>query len=188
MMPMSQIDMVVFKDGTPPGRATLEVCGKFERRQGDAPAPTKGQVFVVVRQGDFVAALHGPTKDDTRWELPLTLEPGQRLRLDQPVVVSGALVLPREDPAGLGIVSWVQEVPETKIQTSRQPAPPNPPADLSGTTVGDGHSGGLTSRDSVASSLAIHQAPAASGEPLSWRQQVEVVQVKQPGAPLDGGG
>jgi hypothetical protein len=62
MMPMSQIDMVVFKEATPPQASTLEVCGKFERRPGNAAAPTKGQVFVVVRQGDFIAALHGPTR------------------------------------------------------------------------------------------------------------------------------
>jgi hypothetical protein len=179
MMPMSQIDMVVFKEATPPQASTLEVCGKFERRPGNAPAPTKGQVFVVVRQGDFIAALHGPTKDDTRWELLLTLEPGQRLRLDQPVLVSGALVLQQEDPAGLQIVSWVQEVARTKIQTGRQPAPASPPVHLSGTTVGDGQSGGLTRQKSVASSLAILQAPATGGEPLSWHQQVEVVPVEQ---------
>jgi hypothetical protein len=64
------------------------------------------------------------------------------LRLDQPVLVSGALVLQQEDPAGLQIVSWVQEVARTKIQTGRQPAPANPPVHLSGTTVGDGQSGG----------------------------------------------
>jgi hypothetical protein len=178
MMPMSQIDMVVVKDGTPPGRATLEVCGKFERRPGNAPPPTKGEVFVVVRQGGFVQALQGPTKDDTRWELSRTLEPGQRLALDQPVLVSGALVLPQEDPPGLEIVTWVQEVAETEIQTSRTEAPANPPVHLPGRPVGDGQSGGLTTQASVASSLAIHQAPAASGEPLSWRQQVEVVPVE----------
>ena len=179
MMPMSQIDMVVFKDGTPPGRSTLEVCGKFERRlPGDAPSPTKGEVFVVVRQGGFVQALQGPTKDETRWELSHTLEPGQGLALDQPVLVSGALVLPQEDPPGLEIVSWVQEVAGTEIQTSRTPAPPNAPAHLLGTTVGGGQSGGLTTRESVASSLAIHQEPAAGGEPLSWRQQVERVPVR----------
>jgi hypothetical protein len=179
MMPMSQIDMVVFKQATSPQASTLEVCGKFERRRGNAPPPTKGEVFVVVRQGDFVQALQGPTKDETRWELSRTLEPGQGLALDQPVLVSGALVLPQEDPAaGLEIVSWVQEVAGTEIQTSRTPAPPNAPAHLLGTTVGDGQSGGLTTKASVASSLAIHQAPAAGGEPLSWRQQVERVPVR----------
>jgi hypothetical protein len=53
------------------------------------------------------------------------------------------------------------------------------PADPTGTLVGDGEAGGLTREKSVASSLAIHQAPAAGGEPLSWRQQVEVVPVEQ---------
>jgi hypothetical protein len=178
MMPMSQVDMVVFKEATPPERSTLEVCGVFARREGNAPAPAKGQVFVVVRQGDFVAALQGPTKDERRWELELELEPGQRLSTDQPVLVSGALVLPREDP-GLEIVSWVQEV--DGIQSSRQPVVAGAAVSLSGTPVGDGEGGGLTRSDSVASSLAILQAPAASGEPLSWRQQVEVVPVEQPG-------
>jgi hypothetical protein len=178
MMPMSQIDMVVFKQATSPQASTLEVCGKFERRRGNAPPPTKGEVFVVVRQGDFVQALQGPTKDETRWELSRTLEPGQRLTFDRPVLVSGALVLPQEDPPGLEIVTWVQEVAETEIKTSRTPAPPNAPAHLLGTTVGDGQSGGLTTKASVASSLAIHQAPAAGGEPLSWRQQVERVPVR----------
>jgi hypothetical protein len=179
MMPMSQVDMVVFKEATPPERSTLEVCGNFERRVGNAPAPAKGQVFVVVRQGGLVAALQGPTMNETRWELELELEPDQRLSTDQPVLVSGAIVLQREDPAGLDIVSWVQEV--ATIQTSRQPAAANAPVNLSGRPVGDGELGGLTRRESVASSLAILQAPAASGEPLSWRQQVEVVPVEQPG-------
>jgi hypothetical protein len=178
MMPMSQIDMVVFKQATPPQASTLEVCGKFERRPGNAPSPVKGLVFVVVRQGDFIAALQGPTKDETRWELTRTLEPGQGLALDQPVLVSGALVLPQEDPAGLAIVSWVQEVAGTQIQASRTPASPNAPAHLLGTTVGDGQSGGLTRQESVASSLAIHQEPAAGGKPLSWRQHVERVPVR----------
>jgi hypothetical protein len=178
MMPMSQIDMVVFKEATSPQASTLEVCGKFERRLGNAPPPTKGEVFVVVRQGGFVQALQGPTKDETRWELSRTLEPGQRLALDQPVLVSGALVLPQEDPPGLQIVTWVQEVAETEIKTSRTEAPPNPPVHLLGRTVGGGQSGGLTREESVASSLAILQAPADGDKPLSWRQQVEVVPVE----------
>jgi hypothetical protein len=179
MMPMSQVDMVVFKEATPPAQSELEVCGNFERREGNAPAPAKGQVFVVVRQGDFVAALQGPTKDERRWELERKLEPGQRLSPSQPVLVSGAIVLQREDPAGLEIVSWVQEV--DTIQTSRQPVVAGAPVSLSGRPVGDADVGGLTTKESVASSLAILQAPAASGEPLSWRQQVERVPVQAPG-------
>jgi hypothetical protein len=179
MMPMSQIDMVVFKKATSTQPPTLEVCGKFERREGEAKAPTKGQVFVVVRQGDFVQALQGPTKDDTRWELSRTLEPGQGLTFDRPVLVSGALVLPQEHPPGLGIVTWVQEVAETEIKTIRTEAPANQPAHLLGSPVGDGQSEGLTREESVASSLAILQAPAAGGAPLSWLQQVERVPVEQ---------
>jgi hypothetical protein len=177
MMPMSQIDMVVFKEATPPQASTLQVCGKFERRPGNAPAPTKGKVFVVVRQGDVVVALHGETKNETRWELHLTLKPEERLTVDQPALVSGAIVLQREGPPGLEIVTWVQEVAD--LRTNWTPPLENAPVHLPGRPVGDGAAGGLTRWESVASSLAVLQAPAAGGEQLSWRQHVEVVPVQQ---------
>jgi hypothetical protein len=70
-MPMSQIDMVILKQGG----SSLQVCGGLEREDGKEQRPA--QLYVVVRQGDVIAT--GPGKCDygnPRWQLDVHVPEG----------------------------------------------------------------------------------------------------------------
>ncbi|HEX6676358.1 MAG TPA: hypothetical protein VF486_15190 [Actinomycetes bacterium] len=170
-MSISQVDMVVWRDGN----QELQVCGDLGQAAGEPQS-----FLVVVRQGDNVASLHAtrPFGDpktfdpkDGRWELKGTPGTGVQFETGQSAVVSAVVVLKRE-AAGLETLSWVQPVEQVKPdrqagdeqQLEFHPEVLAQPPDRA---LGFGHS--------VSSSLTILQVDATGGETFRGVQRIDKV-------------
>jgi hypothetical protein len=168
MMPsMSQIDMVVWREEI----RELQVCGNLEPRPGTAPSSEVGEFLVVVRQDGNVATLR-ETHAHGRWEFKVVLGPQARLTTGRPAVASAVVIL-REEPAGLEMLSWVQPV---TIEGERLAADESQHVHFQPQAVDQPTGGTLTAERSISSSLAILRDDAA-GEHYRWRQKVESVPI-----------
>jgi hypothetical protein len=163
MMPsMSQIDMVVWLEGT----KELQVCGNLEPRDGVASSSEAAEILVVVRQGGNVAKLH-ETRTYGSWELKVTLGPQSEFTTGR--AVASAVVILKQEPAGLETISWVQpvtimdkwEAPDPSQHVQFRPVAVDPPVE-----------GTLRPDHSISSSLSIVQDDATGGT-YRWQQQVE---------------
>jgi hypothetical protein len=162
MMPMSQIDMVVFKQDD----SHLQVCGDFARTLGNSAKPA--ELHVVVRQGDIVARGDGEC-EGTNWEVPVEAQ-GQHLTAGHAIACAVAII-EKEDPAGLETLSWVQEV--EIIEGKR--ASLNEPLDFPQPECVTSALGQLEKGRAVASSLAIlEKKNPQGGETLSWQREFSI--------------
>ena len=180
-MSISQIDMVVWRDGI----RKLQVCGNLEREDGTAPSSEEVQAFLaVVRQGDKVAALHVAQPFDPeefqwaagRWELKGTPSSEADLDANQHAVVSAVAVL-NSEPKGVETLSWVQPV---TIVPERQEADPKQQAEFTTTQLAP-----LTTRElevghAVSASLTILHGDGAGGETFQSHHRVDDVQPAHP--------
>jgi hypothetical protein len=186
MMPISQIDMVVFGEDQ-----VLQVCGDLSPMAvaGNVPSSTDPQSFtIVVRQGDNVATLHAAGQSDReafefdptngRWELKDTLGPQNQFEVGKPAVVSAVIILKRE-PAGLETLSWVQPVDEIKPVrlTSGEQLKFNPEVLAQPPEIA------LEIGHSVSSSLTILQHHAAGGDTFHGLQRIDKVHQADPATP-----
>jgi hypothetical protein len=159
MPSMSQIDMVVWLEGT----KELQVCGNLEPRER---APEAAEILVVVRQDGNVARLH-ETRTYGSWELKVELGPERGFTIGR--AVASAVVILKQEPAGLETISWVQpvtimdkwEAPDPSKQVNFLTEAVNPPT-----------KGTLTADHSISSSISIVQDDATGGT-YRWQQQIE---------------
>lgn len=161
-MPMSQIDMVALIDNG----AKLQVCGGVELDQANTSKPP--EVHVVVQQGDIVAKEEKVVKRDlTSWTVEVATDQPQQFTAGRPAIAC-AVIIVESEPAGLEVLSWVQEVtvlpsvPNSRQQPAHIPAPES---------VVSPQGGQLPDGRAVSSLLAI--LPTGDGT-LSWRHEVEI--------------
>jgi hypothetical protein len=181
MMSISQIDMVVWRDGN----QELQVCGNLQREDGTAPSSEEVQAFLaVVRQGDKVAALHvaQPFDPETfqwaagRWELKGTPSSEVDLEANQHAVVSTVAVL-NSEPKGVETLSWVQPV---TIVPERQEPDPKQQVAFTTTQVAPLSERDLEVGHSVSASLTILHGDGAGGETFHSLQRVDRVKPADP--------
>jgi hypothetical protein len=174
MMPsMSRIDMVALHEETAPRQ--LQVCGKLELRDGNPPLPVEVYFLVVVRQGDDVVPLRETKTVEHReddWKFLVDLKPQQQLTTTEPAVVSAVVIL-KQEPAGLEVLSWVQPVRiEDKWVPPSASSPPAQPVSIPGDTEG-----ALTTDQSVSSSLTIVEDGPAGAGTHHWSRRLETLTV-----------
>jgi hypothetical protein len=162
MMPMSQIDMVIFKDDP----SHLQVCGDFEPERGRPSS--RPEVHVVVRQGDVVAKGHDVVKEDSSWTVVVAAEQLARFTDAEPAVACGVIIVEQE-PGGLESLSWVQEV---QIRRGDRAAENRPFVFPAREPVAAPEGGRLPEGRAVSSSLAILKGP--DPERLAWRREVSI--------------
>jgi hypothetical protein len=169
MMPsMSQIDMVVWRENI----RELQVCGNLEPRDGVASSPETAEILVVVRQDDNVAKLRG-TCTYGPWEFTVALGPQSQFTVDREALASAVVIL-KQEPAGLEMISWVQPV---TIMDKWQAPDPSQNVHFLPVAVGPSTEPTLTTAHSISASLAIVQ----DGGTYRWKQMVEKTLV--PGHP-----
>ena len=164
-MPMSQIDMVILKQGG----SKLQVCGGLEREPGKV-AGRPARLYVAVRQGNVIATGEGTCKDDEskRWQLDDVKVPEdittQRLQTG-PAIACGVAIL-EEAAGGLETFSWAQEV-----DILGEPWVTPPPIDFRDPQQVVSEQGQLAAAQAIESSLTI--TPSDGGS-YHWDQKVKI--------------
>jgi hypothetical protein len=169
MMPMSQIDMVILKQGG----SALQVCGGLQRELGNLSG-RPAHLYVVVRQGDVIATGDGKSEDhpNKRWKLDVHVPEGRTTQFQAGPAIACGVAIVEKDPAGLESFSWVQEV---QVRRGRPWTDP-PPIDFGETKLTVSADGDLAAAQAIASSLAIR--PSDGGE-YRWAYEVEIRAVKE---------
>jgi hypothetical protein len=161
-MPMSQIDMVILKQGG----SSLQVCGGLERKDGKEQRPA--QLYVVVRQGEVIATGSGMCEYGTpRWQLDVHVPEGLPTRLQAGSAIACGVAIVEEHPAGLEAFSWVQQVEIL----ARDPWTDPPPIDFKEPELATSATGQLAAAQAISSSLTM--TPSDGGR-YRWVQEVEI--------------
>lgn len=168
-MPISQIDMVILKQGG----SKLQVCGGLDRESDKEPGRA-ARLYVAVRQGDAIATGQGICKyDETRrWKLDEVTVPEdsttQRLQTG-PALACGVAIV-EKDPAGLEAFSWVQQVEILPRDPTSGWGDPRP-IDFDPPQHVFPREGQLDAAQAIASSLTV--TPSDGGN-YRWNQEVEI--------------
>jgi hypothetical protein len=169
MPSMSQIDMVALDAVA----QTLQVCGNFEQLERTTPSREVAEFLVVVRQDDNVAKLQG-THTYGRWKFQVALGPQNQFEVGKPAVASAVVIL-KQEPAGLETISWIQPV---KVEGLWQPEDESEHVKFNPNAVGPPKEGTFPTdpepMHSISSSLAIFKDDS-SGKTYGWRQKVQKV-------------
>ena len=169
-MPMSQIDMVILKQGG----SSLQVCGGLKREPDRVPGRA-ARLYVVVRQGDAIATGEGtceydPNDENVRWKLiDVRVPQGVTTRPQTGPALACGVAIVEKYPAGLEAFSWVQQV-NILPQDPTGGWDPAPIAFSRPQHVFP-REGQLDAAQAIASSLTV--TPSDGGN-YRWNQEVEI--------------
>jgi hypothetical protein len=171
MMPLSQIDMVILKEGG----SKLQVCGGLQR-ESDKEPDRAARLYVVIRQGDVIAT--GPGTCDytsVRWKLNISVPEGPPTRLQAGPALACGVAIVEKYLAGLEAFSWAQQVDILAQDPTSGWGDPDP-IDFPIPQQVVSKQGQLDAAQAIASSLTI--TPSDGGN-YDWDEKVEIRPVVQ---------